>query len=241
MAKIIVACICALFMFGEMQPAVSAADSTYYEILQTHNVLGRVRICMTANSLRMDLVASHVSILASAPDWSVTAFNTTTKRQSIKTFDDWCKGGLENHVFFEMNNLEGQGKQKIPITFKNYKALKLTYSGQVESVDKNKDGISWSVKRKMVPVVVTHVFLDGIKTDSHIAKMVSAVYLFSWQDRIPLVYYRDYGGGPNRLQWLLDTGSIEKISNDKATFKKPQGFQVVPMKQVTQSSFEFFN
>jgi hypothetical protein len=240
MLKLVYASICALLLM-QVQTKALAADSSCYEIVQTHHSFGRVGICFDANSLRMDLIGSQISIFADAPDWKVHVFNLGTKKQSSKAFAEWCKTSLETYApWTEVKTPEGKNLQKTSITFDGFKALKLTCSDSIDTVDEKNDGISWSMKRKSVRAIVGYVFLDGIAVDSHIAKIVAAIYCLSWKDRLPLEYYRDYGGR-TLLRWSLNTNRIQKIRFDRNGFNKPTGFRIVPMREVTQSKFEYFN
>ena len=241
MARIIVAFICALLLIEHMQTGVLASDSTCYEITQVHRALGHIRICFDANALRIDRDEAHLSLFSKAPDWRVNVFNFATKKQASTTYAGWCNSGFNTFApWVERKDLVGHFQKKIPIDFDGFKAYQLFCADSREVADKKKAGISWSTKTKVAPMTMRYVFLDGVKMDSHVPKVMEAIYLVSWESRLLLAINGHYDG-TNEDRWVLSTKSIKALPRQKVSFQQPSGFQIVPMSQVSQGKVDFFN
>jgi hypothetical protein len=241
MAKTLVACICALLLIAQVQLPTLAAGLKCYQMEQTHRSLGNLTTCFDADSVRIDWPATHIVIFAKAPDWSVKVFNFKTKQQASETFDGFCKSGFRTYtIWAEMDNLEGHYQKKTPIDFNGFKAYELVCVQSEEHTDPKKDGISWSFKRKMVPLEMRYVFLDGVKVDSHIARILAAIYLVAWEDRLLLAVQRRALGTPTAYM-SLKTSSIKSVPYDKENFSQPSGFQSVPIGHIGQGKLEYFN
>jgi hypothetical protein len=235
----LIAILYSLLLIALVQPSVLAADSTGYQIEQLHRSFGLVDIFFDANNLRVDCRTTKVSLFAKAPDWNVKVFNYGTKKQALANFATWCKIGLGTFTsWIEIRNLEGQYGQKVPIVFQGYKAIKLVLNDSREQSDGNKDGISWSMKQKVMPVTMRYAFLDGVKVDSHIAKILQALYWVGWDNRVLLVTQASYQNGT--VRYTLNTNSIKAVHFDKDKFNPPAGFQTVPMAKVSNSGLEYF-
>jgi hypothetical protein len=233
MAKLLVACSVALWLIV-LQAKAFAADSTCYEINQTHRSFGLIRISFDASHIKVDWPGRGLTLFAQAPDWRVSVYNSTTKKQATVTFAQWCKTGLGSYTpWLEMKDLAGHYHKKILIDFEGFKAYKLV-------CDETRDGISWSTKRKMAPITMRYAFLDGVKIDDHIPKILTAIYYIAWENRILLAIKGQYPG-TNVMRWTLDTKSIKAEPGKKVEFKQPAGFQTVPMAQASQGRLDFFN
>jgi len=239
MARIIAAFICASLLIAQMQTGVMAAHSTCYEIEQIHRSYGLMQIYFDSNSLRIDWHGAHLSIFSKAPDWRVNVINYATKKQASATFSDWCRSGFGTYLpWVEPKNLAGHYQKKIPIVFDGFKAYKLVCAETREMVDDRKDGISWSTKRKNVPITMRYAFLDGIKIDSHIPRIVEAIYCVGWENRLILAIKGQYDGGVERP--TLNTNSIKAVPSQKVRFEPPSDFQTVAMGQISQGKLDFF-
>jgi len=241
MAKLLVACSVALWLIVQMQAKAFASDSRCYEINQTHRSFGLIRISFDGSHIKVDWPRRGLTLFAQAPDWRVSLYNNTTKKQATVTFAEWCKTGLGSYTpWLEMKDLTGHYQKKILIDFEGFKAYKLVCDESREMVDPNKDGISWSTKRKMAPITMRYAFLDGVKIDEHIPKILTAIYYIAWENRILLAIKGQYPG-TNVVRWTLDTQSIKAEPGKKVEFKPPSGFQTVPMAKASQGKLDFFN
>jgi hypothetical protein len=241
MARIIVGFFAALLLIAHVQTGVLASDSTCYEITQVHRALGHIRICFDAKALRIDRDEAHLSLFSKAPDWRVNVFNFATKKQASTSFTEWCNTGFSTFApWVERKDLVGHCQKKIPIVFDGFKAYQLFCSDSREVADKKKDGISWSTKTKVAALTYRYVFLDGLKMDNHVPKIMEAIYLVSWEDRLLMAINGTYDQ-TGEERWVLSTVSIKALPSPKVSFKQPTGFQTVPMAQVSQGKVDFFN
>jgi hypothetical protein len=240
-AKLIFTVVCALALMVHNQNRALAADSGQcYEIVQTHTNLGRVTIYFNAKSMKMDLFGGRLLVFADSPDWAPNVFNPKTKKQSSKSIADWCKTNLELYTpWIEVKNLNGKYQKPIPTFYDGFKAVKLICADTKElETDEHTHGIDTSITSSKMPFTVRYAFLDGIKMDDHIPKIVSALYSINWKDKLPLAYFGRYQGS-HKFHWLLNTNSIKMIPSDSARFKRPTGFQYVSMTKVTASREDY--
>jgi len=241
MGKLVLSCLCASLLLAQTQVRALAAESTYYEIDQTHRSFGEIRISFDAGRVRVDWPRRGMSVFAKAPDWQVKVYNQTNKRQATASFSEWCKSGLGTYSpWVEMTSLEGRFQKKIPTDFEGFKAVILVCPGKRELVDSDKAGISWSMKRKMTPMTMNYTFLDGVKIDSHIPKIVAAIYLIDWDNRLLLSISGQYDG-TSVVRRTLKTNSIKILAGKKFDFNQPTGFKTVPMAEASQGNLDFFN
>lgn len=228
---------CFLFAAFVYQSPVFAADCL--EILQFQPTAGKVLLHLTPSALRLELKDTRLLLIAKAPDWQVYVCNPVSKKMATKSFDAWCKTGIEN-LFFVARDKQPSGKclKRSTIVVDGIKALRVIFSSRREQGSQG-DRIAWSLKLSDSAVTDIYEFSDDKRIDPHAGKIVSVIYALNFESRLPLnsAFRLVEGGRGGRGLQLL---SVKIVPEKIGEFDAPK-YPLVPMREVMQSTFDFFN
>jgi hypothetical protein len=228
---------CFLFAALVCQSPVSAADCL--EILQFQPTAGKVLLHVTPLAVRLELKDTKLLLIARAPDWQVYVCNPVSKKMAPKSFDAWCKTGIEN-LFFVARDKQPSGKclKRSATVVDGIKAIRVLFSSKREQ-GSSSGRIAWSINLSDAAVTDIYEFSDDKRIDPHAGKIVSVIYALNFESRLPLssAFRLVQGGrGGQGLQLL----SIKTVSEKVGEFEVPK-YPLVPMREVMQSTFDFFN